>query len=82
MFEKNVLAPEWESIIVRNPERFIFALDNVWHEQWRNGYKEQVSLWRDALNHLPLEVAHDVAHRNAELLWKLKANRPSDKSDR
>ena len=72
MFKNNVLAPEWESLIVASPKRFIFSLDNVWSDQWRNGYKEQVSLWRNALGKLPQDVAHAVAHGNAESLWKLK----------
>ncbi len=72
MFKNNALAPGWKSLIVANPKRFIFAIDNVWPEQWRNGYKEQVSLWREALSKLPSDVAYAVAHGNAEALWKLK----------
>lgn len=72
MFENNALAQEWKSLIIAHRKRFIFAIDNVWPEQWRNGYKEQVSLWRGALNNLPPDVAHAVAHGNAEALWKLK----------
>jgi len=72
MFDGEALAPEWESIIVANPARFIFAIDNVWPEQWRNGYKEQVQLWRKALNDLPADVANAVAHGNAERLWKIR----------
>lgn len=72
MFKNDVLTPEWEALIVGSPKRFIFALDNVWPEQWRNRYKEQVSLWREALSKLPPDVAYAVAHGNAESLWKLK----------
>lgn len=72
LFNNNVLAPQWQDLIVAHPERFIFALDNVWHEHWRNGYKQQISLWREALNKLPKEIAHAVAHGNAESLWNLK----------
>jgi len=72
MFKDGVLAPEWESLVVSNYSRFIFALDNVWPEQWRNGYKEQVQLWRKALAKLPVEAANAVAHGNAESLWKLQ----------
>lgn len=72
MFKDDVLAPEWEALIIANPKRFIFALDNVWPEQWRNEYKEQVSLWREALSKLPPDTANAVAHGNAESLWKLK----------
>jgi len=72
MFENDGLAPEWKTLIVTNPKRFIFALDNVWPNHWRNDYEEQVSLWKNALNKLPPEVAHAVAHGNTESLWKLK----------
>ena len=71
LFDGEQLAPLWKTLIVENPNRFIFALDNVWAEHWRNGYKEQVQLWRKALSGLPLDVAHSVAHKNAERLWKL-----------
>jgi len=72
LFTNDELAPEWKSLITENPTRFVFALDNVWPEQWHNGYKEQVTLWRNALSRLPPEVAHAVAHSNAEVLWRLK----------
>lgn len=72
MFKGDVLAPEWAALIIEHSQRFIFALDNVWPEHWRNGYKEQVLLWRNALTRLPPDVAYAVAHKNAELLWKLK----------
>lgn len=71
MFKNDALAPEWEALLVARHKRFIFALDNVWPEHWRNGYKEQVQLWRIALSKLPPDVANAVAHRNAESLWKL-----------
>lgn len=71
MFKNNVLAPEWQNLLIASHKRFIFALDNVWPEHWRNGYKEQVQLWRGALSKLPPDVANAVAHGNAELLWKL-----------
>ena len=71
MFQGKELAPDWKSLVIKHPDRFIFALDNVWAEQWRNGYKEQVDLWRHALQALPADVAHAVAHGNAERLWHI-----------
>lgn len=71
LFKGNTLDPQWRSLILTYPRRFIFAIDNVWPEQWRNGYKEQVQLWRYALNILPENVANAIAHDNAERLWKL-----------
>jgi len=72
MFDKNDLAKEWVEVMISYPDHFIFAVDNVWDGQWRNGYREQVDLWRRALGKLPSQVAHAVAHGNAEKLWKLK----------
>jgi len=72
MFEGPALKQEWENLVVAHPDRFIFAIDNVWPEHWRNGYKEQVQIWREALGRIPASVAHAVAHGNAELLWRIK----------
>lgn len=71
MFSGDELASEWKSLILRHPERFVLALDNVWPEHWSDWYVQQVNLWRNALGQLPIDVAHAVAHRNAERLWKL-----------
>lgn len=72
MFEGKELAPDWKSLIIMHPDRFIFALDNVWAEHWRNDYKQQVELWRHALQALPIDVGHAVAHGNAERLWHIR----------
>jgi Amidohydrolase len=71
MFAGDDLAPDWSALVLRYPERFVLAFDNVWPEHWSDKYAQQVKLWRDALAKLPAEVAHAVAHRNAERLWKL-----------
>jgi len=72
MFDNRDLAPAWVEIMIAHPDRFIFAVDNVWEDQWRNGYREQVDLWRRALGNLPPQIAHAIAHGNAEKLWKLR----------
>lgn len=69
MFQGKDMASDWKNLLIKHPDKFIFALDNVWPEQWRNGYQEQVSLWRQALSKLPSNVAHKIAHGNAEQLW-------------
>ena len=71
MFSGEELAPEWKGLLLRHPDRFVLALDNVWPEHWSGKYVQQVDLWRKALGKLPAEVAHAVAHGNAERLWKL-----------
>lgn len=71
MFAGRALAPEWKELVLAYPDRFVLAFDNVWPEHWSDTYVEQVGLWRAALGQLPAEVAHAVAHGNAERLWKL-----------
>ncbi|MDZ4342614.1 MAG: amidohydrolase family protein [Candidatus Binatia bacterium] len=71
MFADGKLAPEWKALVLRRPDRFVLAFDNVWPEHWSEKYVQQVDLWREALGKLPAELAHAVAHRNAERLWKL-----------
>lgn len=72
MFKNKQLTPEWEKIIKTYPKQIVFSIDNVWPEHWLNGYKEQVTLWRNALKQLPEDVAHAIAHGNAETLWNIK----------
>ncbi len=71
MFEGRVLAPRWKQLMIRHPDRFILGFDSVWAKVWRTFYFEQVRVWRQALRELPDDVAHAVAHRNAERLWRL-----------
>ena len=73
MFGDSGLAGDWEELIVNYPNRFIFALDNVWGaKHWKKAsYRKQMGYWRKALLRLPSPVAHAVAHGNAERLWGL-----------
>ena len=71
MFDGQALSPEWKALLLRYPDRFVFAIDNVWPEHWSEKYVRQVEFWRNALNKLPNEVAHAIAHGNAERLWGL-----------
>lgn len=71
LFIENELAPEWRALVLRHPDRFVLAFDNVWTGDWTGKYADQARLWRGALAKLPAEVAHAVAHGNAERLWKL-----------
>jgi len=71
MFDGEHLAPAWKELMLAHPDRFVFALDNVWHQHWDAFYLEQVKQWRQALADVPPAVAHAVAHGNAERLWRL-----------
>lgn len=71
MFSGDRLSDAWKQLITRYPDRFIFALDNVWDRHWHELYAEQMRYWRKALQDLPAPVAQAVAHGNARRLWKL-----------
>ena len=62
----------WKNLFNAYPDRFIFALDNVWDYHWQNSYNKKMKYWREALLELPENTAHLIAHGNAERLWKLK----------
>jgi len=65
-------SPQWKQLITGHPDRFIFALDNVWSYQWQDTYMKHIALWKSALADLPPDVASAVAHGNAEKLWHLE----------
>ncbi|MBI4182761.1 MAG: hypothetical protein HY521_02040 [Proteobacteria bacterium] len=71
MFAGEHLAAEWKELMIDFPENFVLAFDNTAPEHWGEPYLRQTALWRKALAELPTEVAHAVAHGNAELLWGL-----------
>lgn len=71
----NGLTGPWKSLLKQYPERFVFALDNVWLAHW-NVYEQKVALWRKALSEFPRDVAEKVAHGNAESLWGLGSAAP------
>ncbi len=67
--------PQWRDLIVRFPDRFVLAFENVFPAHWEKPYEIRVGIWRRALALLPDDVAHALAHGNAERLWKLPAAR-------
>ncbi len=64
-------APEWRKLLLANPDRFVFAMDNVFSFHWKDMFLPQIEVWRKTLATVPDDVAHAVAHGNAERLWKL-----------
>ena len=71
MMDGEVFKPKWKKIIEKYPTRFVFAIDNVWAFQWQDTYMKHIKVWRSALAKLPDNIAHSVAHKNAERLWNL-----------
>lgn len=75
MFDTNTLTKEWKQLVIEHPDRFVFALDNVWGRHWEEYYQAQMDLWKKAMADLPPKVAHMFAHGNAERLWRLSPKR-------
>jgi predicted TIM-barrel fold metal-dependent hydrolase len=71
LFKGNTLDPGWKALFLSHPDRFILGFDNVWARHWKKIYVPQVRLWRKALGELPEDIAHRIAHENAERLWNL-----------
>ncbi len=72
MFDGDSLKQEWKALIARYPDRFVFALDNVFSFFWTpDRFLSKMRLWWKAVAELPPEQAHLLAHGNAERLWKL-----------
>jgi Tat protein secretion system quality control protein TatD with DNase activity len=77
LFDGDQLKPEWKDLMLAYPDRFILNFDNVFEEHWGQYYLEQVKLWRQSLQQLPVDVAHAIAHQNAERLWHLPPATPA-----
>jgi len=73
MFKGDVLAPEWKELVIKHPNKFVLAFDNVWPDHWGEFYLQEVQYWWKAFSALPSKVSHAVAHGNAERLWKIPA---------
>lgn len=71
VFDGDHLAPEWKDLFIQYPQRFIFALDNVFTEHWSDFYRKQMNYWTRAFAELPKDVSHLIAHGNAERLWHI-----------
>lgn len=71
LFAGEVLTPEWKELFMGYQDRFVLAFDNVYNDDWGDFYLRQVRLWNTAFKDLPVNVAHAVAHQNAERLWHL-----------
>jgi hypothetical protein len=69
--ERCTFKNEWKQLVEKFPNRFIFALDNVWEGHWAIKYTGQINCWVSALKHVPPAVAHSIAHQNAEEMWNL-----------
>lgn len=71
MFQGNQFKPHWKALMLKFPDRFVFALDNVWAKHWKSDYSNKMKLWHKALADLPAEIAEKIAHGNAKRLYQL-----------
>ena len=62
------LVAEWRALILKYPERFLFATDAHKDFRWER-YARIVKRWRAILGQLPPEPAAAVAFQNAERLY-------------
>ena len=72
MIEDGKFKPQWKKLILEYPDRFVFALDNVFSKFWMPDlYLDKMKMWWDVVRDLPGDAANAFAHGNAERLWKL-----------
>ncbi|WP_399681202.1 amidohydrolase family protein [Xenophilus sp.] len=69
------LCPEWRTLILDFPERFVIGSDTWINQRW-SGYDEIMQAYRRWLGGLPPEVAQRVAWGNAAALFSVPAPRP------
>ncbi len=72
MFKGKFLKSSWEKLIIQYPRQFVIGFDNVFPMHWGSPYLEAVTYWRSAMSKLPIDVAHAIAHKNAERLWNIE----------
>jgi hypothetical protein len=65
------LVAEWRALILKYPDRFLFATDAHKDFRWER-YGRIVERWRAILAQLPAEAAAAVAFHNAERLYGSK----------
>ena len=73
MINDGKFKPQWKKLILEYPDRFVFALDNVFSKFWMPDlYLDKMKMWWSVASDLPNDVAQAFAHGNSERLWKLK----------
>ena len=62
---------DWKKLIEAHPERFVFAVENVFGPHGTRRYPVKLKIWRTAFSLLSEKAAKTVACANAKRLWKL-----------
>ena len=63
---------DWKRLVETHPERFVYAVENVFGQHWTKRYLPKLKIWRKAFSLLPRNAARMVACDNAKRLWKLE----------
>ena len=72
LIDDDKFKPQWKKLILDYPDRFVFALDNVFSKFWMPDlYLDKMKMWWKVAADLPNDIAQAFAHGNAERLWKL-----------
>jgi hypothetical protein len=66
--ECGTIRPDWRSLILKYPDRFLFATDAHKDFRWER-YARIVERWRAILAQLPPEAAAAIAFQNAERVY-------------
>ena len=65
---------DWKMLIEAHPDRFVFAMENVFGPHWTRRYPFSLKIWRRALSQLSGRTARMVACANAKRLWRLNVD--------
>jgi hypothetical protein len=68
---QGVLCPEWRTLILKYPRRFLIGSDTWVNQRWQY-YEETMRVYRTWLGDLPTDVAKKVAWDNGAELFGLK----------
>lgn len=63
------LSPAWQRLFEKYPERFLVGSDTWIDDRW-DGYASIMGGYRQWLAQLPLDVAEQIAYRNADRLFR------------
>ena len=68
---KATLCPEWRSLILKHPTRFLIGSDTWVNQRWQY-YEELMKTYRQWLGELPADVARKVAWENGAVVFGVR----------
>lgn len=67
---EGVIKEEWLKIILKYPERLMFATDAHKKHRWKK-YKKIIKRYRNIADHFPEAIAEKISYKNAERLYRI-----------